>query len=69
MNIPQLLCVGLLAWYGEWLWAAVLAGLLVAQLPLQVKLVRDPEARAPWYNATGTTLYVLGMMAYAIAIR
>lgn len=44
-------------------------GLLVAQIPLQVKLVRDPEARAPWYNATGTTLYVLGMMAYAIAIR
>ncbi|QUV84198.1 chlorophyll synthase ChlG [Chloracidobacterium aggregatum] len=69
MNIPQLLCVGLLAWYGEWLWAAVLMGLLVAQIPLQVKLVRDPEARAPWYNATGTTLYVLGMMAYAIAIR
>jgi chlorophyll/bacteriochlorophyll a synthase len=36
---------------------------------LQVKLIKDPEGRAAWYNATGTTLYVLGMMVFAIAIR
>ena len=32
------------------------------------QLLADPAARAPWYNATGTGLYVLGMMACAIAI-
>ncbi len=69
MDIPQAICVGILAWNGSWGWAFVLLALLVTQLPLQVKLIRDPEARAPWYNATGTTLYVLGMMAFAIAIR
>ena len=24
---------------------------------------------APWYNATGTTLYVLGMLVAAFALR
>jgi chlorophyll/bacteriochlorophyll a synthase len=33
------------------------------------KLLRDPKKFAPWYNATGVTLYVLGMLASAIAIR
>jgi len=26
-------------------------------------LLRDPLGNTPWYNATGTTLYVLGMLA------
>jgi chlorophyll synthase len=34
-----------------------------------VKLLGDPRARAPWYNATGITLYVLGMLASAFALR
>jgi chlorophyll synthase len=29
----------------------------------------DPRAKAPWYNATGVTLYVAGMMVTAFAIR
>jgi chlorophyll synthase len=32
-------------------------------------LVRDPRGRAPWYNATGISLYVTGMMISAFAIR
>ena len=32
-------------------------------------LLRDPEGRAPWYNATGVTLYVAGMMTAAFALR
>ena len=27
-----------------------------------LRLLRDPRRHAPWYNATGTTLYVLGML-------
>jgi len=29
----------------------------------------DPRAYAGWYNATGTTLYVLGMLVSAFAVR
>jgi chlorophyll synthase len=36
---------------------------------LMRRLLRDPRAFAPWYNATGVTLYVLGMLAAALAVR
>jgi chlorophyll synthase len=32
-------------------------------------LIRKPREKAPLYNATGTTFYVLGMLASAFAIR
>jgi chlorophyll synthase len=33
-----------------------------------LRLLDDPRGRAPWYNATGTTLYVLGMLSTAFAL-
>jgi chlorophyll synthase len=33
------------------------------------RLLRDPRTLAPWYNATGVTLYVLGMLVCAFALR
>ena len=30
-----------------------------------VRLLDSPRERAPWYNATGVTLYVLGMLVTA----
>jgi chlorophyll synthase len=32
------------------------------------RLLRDPRKYAPWYNATGTSLYVLGMLVSGFAI-
>ena len=32
-------------------------------------LLSDPKGRAPWYNATGVTLYISGMMVSAVALR
>ena len=49
--------------------AASVPGLLVVQLALMARLLRDPRALAPWYNATGVTLYVLGMLVCAFALR
>jgi chlorophyll synthase len=43
--------------------------LLVLQLLAKRKMLRDPRALAPWYNGTGVTLYVLGMLASAFAVR
>lgn len=68
MIAPQLLVVALL-WHWDLATAALCVGaLLVAQLALMRRLLRQPRALAPWYNATGTTLYVLGMLASAIAV-
>lgn len=69
MALPQVAVVGLLlAWGFPW-HAAVVAALLAAQVALMAKLLRDPRRLAPWYNATGTSLYVFGMLAAAFALR
>lgn len=49
--------------------AAIVGGLLLAQVVLMKRLLEQPRERAPWYNATGTSLYVLGMLVSAFAIR
>lgn len=68
MAFPQLVVVGLLlTWSSTWA-AAVIAALLAGQLLLMRRLLAAPRANAPWYNATGTSLYVLGMLVSAFAL-
>ncbi|MCA9554479.1 MAG: chlorophyll synthase ChlG [Myxococcales bacterium] len=69
MAAPQAVVVGLLSSWGRPIHAAVVLALLLLQVGLMVRLVRDPRGKAAWYNATGTTLYVLGMMVSAVAVR
>jgi chlorophyll synthase len=33
------------------------------------RMLRDPKGLAPWYNATGVSLFVTGMMVAAFALR
>jgi chlorophyll synthase len=68
MAAPQVVVVALLLSWGFPLHGAIVAALLLAQALLMVRLLQSPRARAPWYNATGTTLYVLGMLADALAL-
>jgi chlorophyll synthase len=69
MAVPQILIIQLLAFWGK-PWAALgVMGLLLVQFVLMRRLLRDPRGQAIWYNATGTTLYVLGMLITAFAIR
>ncbi len=68
MALPQVLVVAGLTYYGA-NWQALVVGLLIAgQLLAMVRLVRQPEALAPWYNGTGVTAYVSGMMVTATAL-
>jgi chlorophyll synthase len=68
MAVPQVVVVALLlAWDRPWHAAAVFA-LLAAQAALMPRLLRDPRQQAPFYNGTGTTLYVVGMLVTAFAI-
>ena len=41
---------------------------LAGQFVLMRRLLRDPRGQAPRYNATGTTLYVLGMLGAAFGL-
>ncbi|MBL8467318.1 MULTISPECIES: chlorophyll synthase ChlG [Methyloversatilis] len=69
MAVPQVVVVALLAYWGAPAHAALVGLLLGAQLMLMSRLLDDPRGRAPWYNGTGITLYVLGMLVSAFALR
>ena len=69
MVVPQVVVIGLLLQWGAPFYAVGVAGLLTVQFALMPKLLSDPEKYAPWYNATGTTLYVFGMLVSAFALK
>ncbi|MBP0614882.1 chlorophyll synthase ChlG [Jiella mangrovi] len=68
MALPQVLVAGLLFVWGTPFHALAILALLAFQIGLMRRFVADPRGRAPWYNATGTSLYVLGMMVSAFAL-
>ena len=68
MVVPQVVVVGLLFAWGAPVSASVIAALIAVQLTLMARLLEDPARWAPWYNATGTTLSVAGMMVAAAAL-
>ncbi len=68
MAAPQVAVVALLLHWQRPLGAALIAALLIAQVLLMLRLLRAPRDRAPWYNATGTSLYVLGMLVAALTV-
>jgi chlorophyll/bacteriochlorophyll a synthase len=68
MAVPQVMVLALLMrWQCPWHACLIAVGLLV-QFGLMRRLLADPRAHAPWYNATGTGLYVLGMLVGAHAL-
>ena len=69
MGAAQLAVIACLALWNAWPHAALVAVSLAVQGLAMRRLLSDPEAHAPWYNATGVTLYVLGMLVTAVALR
>ena len=69
MATPQVFVIALLFDWGRAGYAGVVTVLLALQIAAMKHMLKDPRGRAPWYNGTGVTLYVLGMMASAVAIR
>ncbi|MBY0257931.1 chlorophyll synthase ChlG [Methylobacterium sp.] len=69
MALPQVAVIlALFAWQRPW-HGALIGALLVGQFVLMRRLLAEPRGRAAWYNGTGTTLYVLGMLVAAFALR
>jgi chlorophyll/bacteriochlorophyll a synthase len=69
MAVPQIMVIALLLAWHHSTHALIITGLLTVQGVLMRTLLADPKGKAIWYNATGTTLYVLGMLAAAFALR
>ena len=57
-----------LAYINMFVHAGIVAALVAVQVWLMTILMRNPEEKAPWFNATGTLLYVIGMLVTAFAI-
>jgi chlorophyll synthase len=68
MAVPQLTVVAVLFAWGRPVHAIVIGASLLIQLFLMRRLLLRPRALAPWYNATGVTLYVTGMLVSAFAV-
>jgi chlorophyll/bacteriochlorophyll a synthase len=68
MAVPQAIVLVLLVQWGLMLSALAVGTLLLVQFGLMARMLRDPRALAPWYNATGTSCYVLGMLAAALGL-
>ncbi|MCJ2034269.1 chlorophyll synthase ChlG [Methylobacterium sp. J-068] len=69
MALPQVAVIlGLFVWHRPW-HGTLIGALLLGQFVLMRRLLAEPRARAAWYNGTGTTLYVLGMLVAAFALR
>ncbi|MDX5382637.1 MAG: chlorophyll synthase ChlG [Rhodobacterales bacterium] len=69
MAVPQVIVILMLLTWDRPLHAAAIAAVLVLQFWAMRVLLTDPKGRAPWYNGTGVTLYVGGMMIAAFAVR
>jgi len=68
MALPQGVVIALLIDWHLPVHAGAIGLLLAAQLLFMRRLLRDPRGRAPWYNATGVSAYVSGMLIAAFGI-
>ena len=69
MLVPQIVVVALLlSWQCPW-HAAGVGALAAAQALMMRRFVAAPLLRATWYSANGVTLYVIGMLVSAFALR
>ncbi len=68
MLAPQVLVIGLLVRWDLLPIAIIVVILVLAQCLAMNRLLDDPKHFAPWYNATGVSLYVIGMMCVAVGL-
>jgi chlorophyll/bacteriochlorophyll a synthase len=68
MAVPQAIVVALLLSWQRPFYAAAVGALLVGQFFLMAHFLKSPRERAPWYNGTGISCYVAGMLFTAFAL-
>jgi chlorophyll synthase len=68
MALPQVIVISLLISWDHPHAAAIVGVMLLTQLFCMRRWLKQPKELAPWYNGTGVTLYVLGMLVSASAL-
>jgi chlorophyll/bacteriochlorophyll a synthase len=68
MVLSQIIVIASLLVWGLPFHAGCVGVSVLTQMVCMRKLLRDPCKHAPWYNATGILLYVLGMLISAIGV-
>lgn len=68
MAVAQIAVIALLLIWQRPIHALAIIIALSVQSLLMRRLLRQPRELAPWYNGTGVTLYVLGMLVSAFAL-
>jgi len=68
MLLPQLVVLALLLTWACYWQAGAIGVLVMGQILAMRHMLQAPKERAPWYNGTGVTAYVLGMMISASAL-
>lgn len=68
MAVAQIAVIALLLIWQRPVHALAIIIALSVQSLLMRRLLRQPRELAPWYNGTGVTLYVLGMLVSAFAL-
>jgi chlorophyll synthase len=68
MVVPQVIVIMLLLGWSRPIEACIIVALLGGQILMMRRLLRDPVKEAYWYSGFGVPLYVLGMMASAVAV-
>jgi len=69
MALAQVLVMLVLLDWGRPLHAAAVGALMLAQVWMARRFVADPVAKAVWFSGLGVTLYVIGMLISAFALR
>jgi chlorophyll/bacteriochlorophyll a synthase len=69
MLVPQAFVVLLLFYWERPNHAAAVTMLVLAQMILMRKFLRNPKVLAAWYSGFGVTLYVVGMLVSAFALH
>jgi chlorophyll/bacteriochlorophyll a synthase len=68
MAVPQAVVVALLLNWQRPFYGVAVGTLLIAQFFLMAHFLKSPRERAPWYNGTGISCYVVGMLISAFAL-
>jgi chlorophyll synthase len=69
MALPQVAVIALLLAWQRPEHAIAIGVILGIQLLLMVRFLRNPLERATWFSANGVSVYVIGMLISAFAVR
>jgi chlorophyll synthase len=69
MNLAQIgVLTAFLVW-GQGLIALLIGGVMLIQLPLQIRFLQDPMKHYLIFSAFGVLIFVIGMMVSAVGLR